>query len=159
MYAERFREFSGLVSRAEKALQRVKTENVKDYGLSAGSAREAGGAYGYGAGLRLRRGQGADLARDGGAQGTGPGLRSVSWAAAQVPGRPGADGRGARRRGGDGRDSGRKAPARQRGYPAGGADRFLPRVRRHSGTAGKTLKRRRRLPAALCVLRSGFYLL
>ena len=33
MYAERFREFSGLVSRAEKALQRVKTENVKDYGL------------------------------------------------------------------------------------------------------------------------------
>ena len=33
MYAERFRDFSGLVSRAEKALQRVKTENVKDYGL------------------------------------------------------------------------------------------------------------------------------
>ena len=33
MYAERFREFSGLVSRAEKALPRVKTENVKDYGL------------------------------------------------------------------------------------------------------------------------------
>ena len=33
MYAERCREFSGLVSRAEKALQRVKTENVKDYGL------------------------------------------------------------------------------------------------------------------------------
>ena len=33
MYAERFREFRGLVSRAEKALQRVKTENVKDYGL------------------------------------------------------------------------------------------------------------------------------
>lgn len=33
MYSERFREFSGLVSRAEKALQRVKTENVKDYGL------------------------------------------------------------------------------------------------------------------------------
>ena len=33
MYAERFREFSGLVSRAEKALQRVKTENVQDYGL------------------------------------------------------------------------------------------------------------------------------
>ena len=33
MYEERFREFSGLVSRAEKALQRVKTENVKDYGL------------------------------------------------------------------------------------------------------------------------------
>lgn len=33
MYAERFREFSGLVSRAEKALQRVKTQNVKDYGL------------------------------------------------------------------------------------------------------------------------------
>lgn len=33
MYAERFREFSGLVSRAEKALQRVKTKNVKDYGL------------------------------------------------------------------------------------------------------------------------------
>ena len=33
MYSERFREFSGLISRAEKALQRVKTENVKDYGL------------------------------------------------------------------------------------------------------------------------------
>ena len=33
MYAERFREFSGLVSRPEKALQGAKTENVTDYGL------------------------------------------------------------------------------------------------------------------------------
>ena len=33
MYAERFREFSGLVSRAEKALQRAKAENVRGYGL------------------------------------------------------------------------------------------------------------------------------
>ena len=33
MYSERFREFSGLISRAEKALQRAKTENVRGYGL------------------------------------------------------------------------------------------------------------------------------
>ena len=42
MYAERFREFSGLVSRAEKALQRVKTENVKDYGLRGVHERPEG---------------------------------------------------------------------------------------------------------------------
>ena len=29
MYYERFREFSGLISRAEKALQRAKAENVR----------------------------------------------------------------------------------------------------------------------------------
>ena len=33
MYYERFREFSGLISRAEKALQRAKAENVRGYGL------------------------------------------------------------------------------------------------------------------------------
>lgn len=33
MYSERFREFSGLISRAEKALQRAKAENVRGYGL------------------------------------------------------------------------------------------------------------------------------
>ena len=33
MYAERFQEFSGLISRAEKALQRAKAENVRGYGL------------------------------------------------------------------------------------------------------------------------------
>ena len=33
MYVDRFREFSGLVSRAEKALQRAKTEHVRGYGL------------------------------------------------------------------------------------------------------------------------------
>ena len=33
MYAERFQTFSGLISRAEKALQRAKAENVRGYGL------------------------------------------------------------------------------------------------------------------------------
>lgn len=33
MYSERFREFCGLISRAEKALQRAKAENVRGYGL------------------------------------------------------------------------------------------------------------------------------
>ena len=33
MYSERFQEFSGLISRAEKALQRAKAENVRSYGL------------------------------------------------------------------------------------------------------------------------------
>lgn len=33
MYVDRFREFSGLVSRAEKALQRAKAEHVRGYGL------------------------------------------------------------------------------------------------------------------------------
>ncbi len=33
MYSERFQEFSGLISRAEKALQRAKAENVRGYGL------------------------------------------------------------------------------------------------------------------------------
>ncbi len=33
MYMDRFSRFSGLISRAEKALQRAKTENVRGYGL------------------------------------------------------------------------------------------------------------------------------
>lgn len=39
MYAERFQEFSGLISRAEKALQRAKAENVRATDCAACTSR------------------------------------------------------------------------------------------------------------------------